>query len=131
MAEQATTLNAANGQIACRFQSRDLYLVIGPPGDGSSGCADSRCSGSADASRPYGCGYRRGAAYISSGSLCEDARDGVARARGRTATGRSDRYGGAAPVSGVAVHVGIRSSGEPRASAGDRGSGCRRLPRRG
>jgi hypothetical protein len=30
MAEEATTLNAANGQIACRFHARDLNLVMGP-----------------------------------------------------------------------------------------------------
>ena len=30
MAEEATTLNAANGQIACRFGARDLNLVMGP-----------------------------------------------------------------------------------------------------
>ena len=30
MAEEATTLNAANGQIACRFRARDLNLVMGP-----------------------------------------------------------------------------------------------------
>jgi thiol-disulfide isomerase/thioredoxin len=29
MAEEATTLNAANGQIACRFHARDLNLVMG------------------------------------------------------------------------------------------------------
>jgi hypothetical protein len=30
MEEQATTLNAAGGQIACRFRARDLHLVMGP-----------------------------------------------------------------------------------------------------
>jgi thiol-disulfide isomerase/thioredoxin len=30
MEEQATTLNTANGQIACRFHARDLHLVMGP-----------------------------------------------------------------------------------------------------
>jgi thiol-disulfide isomerase/thioredoxin len=30
MEEEATTLNAANGQIACRFHARDLNLVMGP-----------------------------------------------------------------------------------------------------
>jgi thiol-disulfide isomerase/thioredoxin len=30
MADEATTLNAANGQIACRFHARDLNLVVGP-----------------------------------------------------------------------------------------------------
>ena len=30
MAEEATTLNAANGHIACRFHARDLNLVMGP-----------------------------------------------------------------------------------------------------
>ena len=30
MADEATTLNAANGQIACRFHARDLNLVMGP-----------------------------------------------------------------------------------------------------
>jgi thiol-disulfide isomerase/thioredoxin len=30
MAEQATTLNAPDGQIACRFHARDLNLVMGP-----------------------------------------------------------------------------------------------------
>jgi thiol-disulfide isomerase/thioredoxin len=30
MEEEATTLNAANGQIACRFRARDLNLVMGP-----------------------------------------------------------------------------------------------------
>ena len=36
MGEQATTLNAANGQIAYRFHARDLHLVMGPPGRGTS-----------------------------------------------------------------------------------------------
>jgi thiol-disulfide isomerase/thioredoxin len=35
MAEQATTLNAANGQIAYRFHARDLHLVMGPPAPGT------------------------------------------------------------------------------------------------
>jgi hypothetical protein len=30
MAAEATTLNAANGRIACRFHARDLNLVMGP-----------------------------------------------------------------------------------------------------
>lgn len=30
MAEEATTLNSAGGQIACRFHGRDLNLVMGP-----------------------------------------------------------------------------------------------------
>jgi thiol-disulfide isomerase/thioredoxin len=30
VADQATTLNAAKGQIACRFHARDLHLVMGP-----------------------------------------------------------------------------------------------------
>ena len=30
MAEEATTLNAANGRIAYRFHARDLNLVMGP-----------------------------------------------------------------------------------------------------
>jgi hypothetical protein len=30
MADEATTLNAANGRIACRFHARDLNLVMGP-----------------------------------------------------------------------------------------------------
>ena len=30
MEDEATTLNAANGQIACRFHARDLNLVMGP-----------------------------------------------------------------------------------------------------
>jgi hypothetical protein len=30
MEEEATTLNAANGQIACRFHARDLNLAMGP-----------------------------------------------------------------------------------------------------
>jgi len=33
--EEATTLNAANGQIACRFHARDLNLVMGPAAPGS------------------------------------------------------------------------------------------------
>src|SRR4051812_3041050 len=36
MEEEATTLNAANGQIACRFHARDLNLVMGPAAPGSS-----------------------------------------------------------------------------------------------
>jgi thiol-disulfide isomerase/thioredoxin len=35
MAEEASTLNAADGQIACRFHARDLNLVIGPAAAGS------------------------------------------------------------------------------------------------
>jgi thiol-disulfide isomerase/thioredoxin len=35
MEEEATTLNAANGQIACRFHGRDLNLVMGPAASGS------------------------------------------------------------------------------------------------
>ena len=35
MEEEATTLNAANGQIACRFHARDLNLVMGPAAPGS------------------------------------------------------------------------------------------------
>jgi thiol-disulfide isomerase/thioredoxin len=35
MAEEATTLNAANGQIACRFHARDLNLVMGPVAPGT------------------------------------------------------------------------------------------------
>jgi hypothetical protein len=34
--EQATTLNAANGQIAYRFHARDLHLVMGPAAPGTS-----------------------------------------------------------------------------------------------
>ena len=30
MEEEATTLNEANGQVACRFHARDLNLVMGP-----------------------------------------------------------------------------------------------------
>jgi hypothetical protein len=33
--EEATTLNAAGGQIACRFHARDLNLVMGPAAPGS------------------------------------------------------------------------------------------------
>ena len=36
MGEEATTLNAANGQITCRFHSRDLNLVTGPAIPGTS-----------------------------------------------------------------------------------------------
>jgi hypothetical protein len=36
MEEQATTLNAPNGRIACRFHARDLHLVMGPAGPGTS-----------------------------------------------------------------------------------------------
>lgn len=36
MGEQATTLNAANGQIAYRFHARDLHLVMGPAARGMS-----------------------------------------------------------------------------------------------
>jgi thiol-disulfide isomerase/thioredoxin len=35
MEEEATTLNAAGGQIACRFHARDLNLVMGPAAPGS------------------------------------------------------------------------------------------------
>jgi thiol-disulfide isomerase/thioredoxin len=35
MAAEASTLNAADGQIACRFHARDLNLVIGPAAAGS------------------------------------------------------------------------------------------------
>ena len=35
MEEEATTLNAANGQIACRFHGRDLNLVMGPAAPGT------------------------------------------------------------------------------------------------
>jgi Thioredoxin like C-terminal domain len=35
MAEEAATLNAARGQIACRFCARDLNLVMGPAAPGS------------------------------------------------------------------------------------------------
>ena len=35
MAGEASTLNAADGQIACRFHARDLNLVIGPAAAGS------------------------------------------------------------------------------------------------
>jgi thiol-disulfide isomerase/thioredoxin len=36
MGEEATTLNAANGRIACRFHARDLHLVAGPATRGAS-----------------------------------------------------------------------------------------------
>jgi thiol-disulfide isomerase/thioredoxin len=36
MAEEAATLNAAGGQIACRFHGRDLNLVMGPAASGTS-----------------------------------------------------------------------------------------------
>jgi thiol-disulfide isomerase/thioredoxin len=36
MEEEATTLNAANGQITYRFQARDLNLVMGPAAPGAS-----------------------------------------------------------------------------------------------
>jgi thiol-disulfide isomerase/thioredoxin len=36
MEEEATTLNAADGQIACRFHGRDLNLVMGPAASGTS-----------------------------------------------------------------------------------------------
>jgi hypothetical protein len=36
MEEEATTLNTANGQIACRFHARDLNLVMGPAAPGTS-----------------------------------------------------------------------------------------------
>ena len=35
MEEQATTLNTAGGQIACRFHARDLHLVMGPAASGT------------------------------------------------------------------------------------------------
>ena len=35
MEEEATTLNAANGRIVCRFHARDLNLVMGPTAPGS------------------------------------------------------------------------------------------------
>jgi thiol-disulfide isomerase/thioredoxin len=35
MAEEAATLNAAGGRIACRFQARDLNLVMGPAAPGT------------------------------------------------------------------------------------------------
>jgi thiol-disulfide isomerase/thioredoxin len=35
MEAEATTLNAANGQITCRFHARDLNLVMGPAAPGS------------------------------------------------------------------------------------------------
>ena len=35
MGEQATTLNAAGGRIACRFHARDLHLVMGPAAPGT------------------------------------------------------------------------------------------------
>jgi thiol-disulfide isomerase/thioredoxin len=36
MEDQATTLNAADGRIACRFHARDLHLVMGPATPGAS-----------------------------------------------------------------------------------------------
>ena len=36
MEEEATTLNAADGQIACCFHARDLNLVMGPAAPGTS-----------------------------------------------------------------------------------------------
>jgi hypothetical protein len=36
MAEEATTLNTASGQLACRFHARDLNLVMGPAAPGAS-----------------------------------------------------------------------------------------------
>jgi thiol-disulfide isomerase/thioredoxin len=36
MDEQATTLNTADGRIACRFHARDLHLVMGPAGPAAS-----------------------------------------------------------------------------------------------
>ena len=36
MEEEATTLNAADGRIACRFRARDLNLVMGPAAPGTS-----------------------------------------------------------------------------------------------
>ena len=35
MEEEATTLNAAGGQVACRFRARDLNLVMGPAAPGT------------------------------------------------------------------------------------------------
>jgi hypothetical protein len=35
MEEEAATLNAASGQIACRFHARDLNLVMGPAEPGT------------------------------------------------------------------------------------------------
>ena len=35
MEEEATTLNTANGQIACHFHARDLNLVMGPAAPGT------------------------------------------------------------------------------------------------
>ena len=35
MEEEATTLNTAGGQIACRFHARDLNLVMGPAAPGT------------------------------------------------------------------------------------------------
>jgi thiol-disulfide isomerase/thioredoxin len=35
MEDEATTLNAASGQIACRFHARDLNLVMGPAAPGT------------------------------------------------------------------------------------------------
>jgi thiol-disulfide isomerase/thioredoxin len=35
MEQEATTLNAANGQITCRFHARDLNLVMGPAAPGT------------------------------------------------------------------------------------------------
>lgn len=36
MGEEATTLNAAGGLIACRFHARDLNLAMGPAAPGTS-----------------------------------------------------------------------------------------------
>jgi thiol-disulfide isomerase/thioredoxin len=36
MGEQATTLDTANGQVACRFHARDLHLVMAPAGPATS-----------------------------------------------------------------------------------------------
>ncbi len=36
MTDQATTLDAADGQIAYRFHARDLHLVMGPAATGAS-----------------------------------------------------------------------------------------------
>jgi Thioredoxin like C-terminal domain len=36
MGGQASTLNTAGGQIACRFHARDLHLVTGPAAPGTS-----------------------------------------------------------------------------------------------
>ena len=70
MEEEATTLNAASGQIACRFHARDLNLVMGPaalatpvrfsivldgepPGDSHGADVDSTGTGTATQQRVY------------------------------------------------------------------------------